>query len=283
MTSKSSSKPGRKTASLIASFFRRALLPLHGFLLASLCVGCASGPNPADPWEQTNRFIYNVNDGIDRVALKPASDIYVKVVPPPVRNGIGNGFDNLSYFNVIFNDFLQARWGQGTQDLERMAVNSTIGIGGIFDVGTPWHLPAHDNDFGLTLAQWGYEPGPYLVLPIFGPSTVRDAPGIGVDIVCTPTTWLDLPLDVWLPLAGAGAVDARSRADKLARFRNEVAVDPYIFTRDAYLQYRANEVSEHVHHQPIPQRAAPPSLYDENFDNPSAPNPPVSNSQPTSP
>ena len=112
--------------------------------------------------------------------------MYVKVIPKPIRSGIGNGFDNLIYFNVVFNDFLQAKWGQGLGDFGRMAANSTIGIGGIFDVATRWGLPSHDNDFGITLGKWGLGPGPYLVLPLLGPSSLRDAPGLAMEYAGHP-------------------------------------------------------------------------------------------------
>ena len=159
------------------SFFRSLAL----LLLAALAglTGCASTGSKVDPWEKSNRFFYQANDSLDRYALKPLADGYVKVVPQPVRNGIGNGFANLEYGNVILNDFLQARWNQGWSDSGRMLVNSTVGIAGFFDVATPLGLPSHDNDFGITLGKWGAKPGPYLVLPLFGPSSVRDAPGIG--------------------------------------------------------------------------------------------------------
>jgi phospholipid-binding lipoprotein MlaA len=212
-------------------------------MAVALCGGCANGP-PNDPWEKTNRFIYNVNDGFDRAALKPAADAYVKVVPKPIRTGIGNGFDNLVYLNVILNDLLQAKWGQGLGDAGRMATNSVIGIGGVFDVATPWGLPAHQNDFGVTLGKWGAKPGPYLVLPLFGPSTLRDAPGLLVEYLATPTSYLDLPLIVTVPLGATDIIDARSRADVVVRFRNDTAIDPYVFTRDAYLQYRDSRIHE---------------------------------------
>jgi phospholipid-binding lipoprotein MlaA len=228
-------------------------------LAVNFCAGCAQGPNPADPWEQTNRGIYNFNEGLDRVALKPLANGYVKVIPKPIRTGIGNGFDNLDYFNVVFNDILQTKWSQGLGDLGRMAVNSTIGIGGIFDVATPWSLPAHQNDFGITLRKWGAGPGPYLVLPLFGPSTLTDAPGIGVKYLATPTTWLNLPLYITAPLYVTDTVDLRSRFDSVVRFRNESAIDPYVFTREAYLQYRVQQVNEG-------KPARGPSLYDEDED-----------------
>jgi len=222
---------------------------------ASLLGGCAAGPNPIDPYEKTNRSLYNFNEGLDRFVLKPMADFYVGVFPRPIRIGLGNAFDNLVYGNVIFNDFLQGKWGQGWGDFGRFAVNSTVGIGGIFDVATGWHLPAHENDFGITLAKWGAKPGAYLVLPLFGPSSVRDAPGLGVKVLTNPITWIAAPWAATIPLAVSDIVDLRSRGGVLVNFRNEAALDPYVFTRDAYLQYRAN-----VTHQAATQPDE--SLYD---------------------
>jgi phospholipid-binding lipoprotein MlaA len=210
--------------------------------------------------------MYNVNEGVDRVALKPLSDLTVKFVPKPVRTGIGNGFDNLVYFNVILNDCLQGKWNQGLRDAGRMAANSTLGIGGILDVATPWNLPAHDNDFGITLAKWGYGPGPYVVLPLLGPRTVRDLPGLGVEYAATPTTWLWLPWSISIALYGTKTIDLRSREDDIARFRNEAAIDPYVFTRSAYLQYREAQIREGT-------PASPTSIYDEDTDSSAATRP----------
>jgi phospholipid-binding lipoprotein MlaA len=242
--------------------FRQSILAaLFAVTAFSLCSGCASNPSNPDPWEKANRFIYNVNDGIDRVALKPAADAYVKVVPQPIRQGIGNGFDNLIYLNVILNDFLQAKWDQGLSDTGRMATNSIIGIGGIFDVATKWGLPAHENDFGITLGKWGVQPGPYLVLPLFGPSSLRDASRYVVEYVTTPTSYLELPIGITLPLGVTDIIDARSRADFIVRFRNDTALDPYVFTRDAYLQYRESRIREG---KIVP--SSEPSIYDTDTD-----------------
>lgn len=225
----------------------------------SVCGGCAAGPNKIDPWEKTNRCIYDFNDAADRAVLKPLADGYVKVVPQPVRSCIGNGFDNLVYFNVIFNDLLQTKWCQGLGDTMRMTVNSTIGIAGMFDVASKWNLPAHDNDFGVTLGRWGCAPGPYLVLPLTGPSCLRDAPGIGVEYLATPTTWLNLPLLITIPMYVTNTVDLRSRFDSVVRFRNAAGIDPYVWTRDAYLQFRASRISEG---KPTTQ----PGLYEDEGD-----------------
>jgi len=221
------------SASFLASW--RLGVPLILMLLA----GC--GSNPIDPLEPVNRTIYGLNSGLDKFVLKPAADGYTKIVPQFLRQSIGNGFDNLTYFNVVLNDFLQNKQDQGWRDFARMAVNSTVGIGGIFDPATKWNLAAHDNSFGNTLGQWGAKAGPYLVLPLFGPSSVRDAPNLGTELVTDPLFWLSPPFwSVSVPLAATDVVDMRSRSDFLIKFRDKAAIDPYVFTREAYLRYREN-------------------------------------------
>lgn len=218
--------------------------------------GCAGNPQNVDPYEKTNRFLYNVNEDLDRYALKPISDAYVKFVPTVLRVCLGNAFDNLTYGDVILNDFLQGKLRQGLGDLGRMALNSTLGLAGLFDVATDLHLPAHQTDFGLTLAQWGAKPGPYLFIPVLGPSTVRDCTRYGVTVLDDPITWIDAPWAATIPLSFTYIVDTRSRYGVEVRFRSETAIDPYVFTRTAYLQYR----------QGLTHQGAPPpeqDLYDE--------------------
>lgn len=240
-----------------------------GLLLVGAAIiflgGCAGTTGQVDPWEKTNRCFYDLNDGLDKYAMKPLADGYVKVVWKPVRQCVSNGFDNLEYGGTIINDFLQGKWEQGWRDLARMGINSTIGVAGIFDVASPMGLVYHDNDFGITLGVWGFESGPYLVLPFFGPSSVRDAPSIAVGIVTDPIFWSDIPLYVTIPLDILEAVDARSRYEKMFKFRNAVALDPYVFTRDAYLQHRLSQINE--------GKAAPkgPSIYDEDYDSATQP------------
>lgn len=226
---------------------------------AIFCGGCTAGPEKIDPWEKPNRAFFRFNDKLDRWALKPLADVYVFVIPAPLRVCIGNGFDNLIYFNVIFNDYMQGKWDQGLSDFGRMAMNSSVGFGGIFDVATSCGMPAHENDFGITLGKWGVKTGPYLVIPVLGPSTARDSTRWGVLYAASPITWLNLPLTVTVPLYFADLIDLRSRSDSVFRFRNEAALDPYVFTRDAYLQYREAKV-----HEGIP--ATSQSLYDEDLD-----------------
>jgi phospholipid-binding lipoprotein MlaA len=217
---------------------------LLALLLAPLLTGCVSNPGTIDPYEKTNRTFDNFNNAIDHYALKPVTDFYVKVVPAPIRTGIDNGFYNLEYANVIINDFLQAKWGQGLSDTGRMAVNSTIGIAGFFDPATGWGMPRHDNDLGITLAKWGVKPGPYLVLPLLGPMMLRDTPNIAMAFVCDPVVWVGVPAYVSFPLRSTQAVNYRARADIAFKFRNQAAIDPYVFTRDAYIQYRENLINE---------------------------------------
>jgi phospholipid-binding lipoprotein MlaA len=237
----------------------RAVLIVLACVAMSMCSGCCSAPNKADPFEKVNRFFYGFNDLADRVALKPASDLYVKVIPPAMRADLSHGFDNLGYFNVIFNDLLQGKGSQGLGDFARMAANSTIGIGGIADVATNWGLPSHDNDFGLTLAKWGMKQQAYLVIPLYGPSTLREATNFASEEATDPLTWLYLPSQVTIPMDVTQVLDLRSRSDIVVKFRNAAALDPYVFTREAYLQFRQSKVDEG---KPAVQQ----NLYDEDLD-----------------
>ncbi len=233
-----------------------------GFCVIALLSGC--GSNRADPFEPVNRFIFGFNGALDRYAVKPAADIYVKVMPWQIRNGIGNFFKNLVYLNVIANDFLQGDVDQGLRDAARMGVNTTVGIAGVFDVATGWGLPANQNDLGITFGKWGFAPGPYLVLPLFGPSTLRDSPSYLMEAVLIPLFWFDIPCYVTAPMTVTGIVDARARSDFIFRFRDETALDPYVFTRAAFLQYRAARIRG-------PEAPPPEDFYDEEMDSPTQP------------
>jgi phospholipid-binding lipoprotein MlaA len=225
-----------------------------------LCGGCSS-TNKEDPLEKINRVIYNVNDDLDKAVLTPASNTYKALVPWPIRVGISNGFNNLSYFNVVFNDCLQGEWHQGRNDFGRFAINTTLGVGGILDIATPWGLPQNTNDFGITLGKWGVKPGPYLVAPLFGPDDLRDATSPVVETLCTALTWIDLPRKVTIPLAVGNAIQTRSSYDYVVRFRNAAAVDPYVFTREAYLEYRQGLIDQGKKTAQQQQ-----NLYDEDVD-----------------
>jgi phospholipid-binding lipoprotein MlaA len=208
--------------------------------IALLTVGCASTPKverePGDPVENLNRSVYNFNDDLDVAVLQPVAGAYVSGLPQPVRTGVSNFYDNIQYLDTTLNGFLQGKVLQGTSDLGRFVVNSTVGILGIFDVATPIGLVRHDEDFGQTLATWNAGDGAFLMYPLIGPSSVRDTGGIIVSALTNPIMYASAP--VAIPLGLLGIVDLRARSEGFVRFRDQAALDPYIFTRESYLQNR---------------------------------------------
>ena len=209
-----------------------------------LLAGCASVPpteEASDPLEPVNRLIYRFNDKVDRFALKPLAQGYEKAVPTPVRRSVHNFFSNLWEPRTIVNDLLQGKFEQGLQDTLRFAFNTTAGIGGLFDVATPMQLPRHREDFGQTLGRWGIGEGWYLVLPILGPSNVRDAVSLFPDYALDPVTRHDEVRERNV-LYGVRTVDARARLLHATRLRESAAVDPYLFTRESYRQHRWDRI-----------------------------------------
>ena len=213
-----------------------------GWSAFALLTGCATmqSADPEvpdnDPFESVNRPIYRANDFIDRRIAKPVTEAYLSYTPQPVQNSVSNFFDNVVYPNVILNDFLQGKGTQGLEDLGRFLVNSTFGFLGVWDMATPLGLEAHDEDFGQTLGVWGMDESIYLVLPFIGPSTVRDVPNLGVSTVTNILFYVPSPYVV--PVALLGFIDLRARLNEAITFRDETAVEPYLFTREAYLQHR---------------------------------------------
>ncbi len=211
---------------------------LIGVLLVS--AGCASTPGRTtddDPWQGFNRGVYKFNDTIDRAALKPAAKGYRKITPRWFRIGVGNFFSNLTYPTTFVNQFLQGKPGLGFKDTGRFLVNTTLGIGGILDVATKIGLDAHDEDFGQTLAKWGVSSGPFLNLPFFGPSSLRDAPSRAVDYFLEPLTYVEIPWEATWGLRGFDVVHKRSELLPLDETL-KTAYDPYAFIRDAWVQQR---------------------------------------------
>ena len=215
-------------------------------VLVSVLSGCAStGPDTQtdtsnDPLEGFNRAMYRFNDVFDDVALKPAAKAYKAVTPRIARRGIGNVFSNLFEPINIINDLLQGKIKQMASDTARLFFNSTAGLGGLIDVATPMNFKQHDEDFGQTLAVWGVGSGPYIVLPIFGPSTVRGTIGLGADLMSNPityiendphrrATWALYAIDTREELLGAKDILEQAAGD-----------DPYTFVREAYYQKRTN-------------------------------------------
>ena len=213
-----------------------------GWLLITALAGCTtsqsagSAMSERDPIESVNRRIYRVNDLADRKIAKPVTEAYVSYTPRPLQETVSNFFDNVAYPSVILNDFLQGKWTQGLDDLGRFVVNSTFGFLGVWDVATPLGLEAHDEDFGQTLGVWGIDESIYLMLPFIGPSTVRDAPNLGVTVVTNILFYVPNPYVI--PVAILGFVDYRAGVDEAVTFRDKTAVEPYLFTREAYLQHR---------------------------------------------
>jgi phospholipid-binding lipoprotein MlaA len=226
---------------------RSKILPLLLLIVFSLG-GCAStGTNvaeqeahPEDPWEGFNRRVFAFNDVVDRYTLKPVARGYQTVTPAPVRTGVGNFFSNLGEVRTAINSLLQGKPANAGLATSRFLINSTVGVGGLLDYATLMEITADKEDFGQTLAVWGWEDSRYLVLPLLGPSTLRDATGLPVDIAAHPITYIDD--QAWR--AGLAALDiVHIRAGLLSQ-EELIRGDRYRFIRDAYLQRRQFEIND---------------------------------------
>ena len=229
----------------------RFLAPLMAVLFFYGCSSTPSKPKDArDPMEGWNRGVQNFNDRLDDYVMKPIATGYKKVTPSPVDKGITNFYNNVEDVTVIGNDLLQFKMKQTGQDIGRLLVNSTVGLAGLVDVASKMNLPKHNEDFDQTLAKWGLPSGPYVVLPMLGPSTPRGIFGIAGDVASNPINWIN-------PMAGYGggsgwrAIDwailgsgalrmTDQRADLLSasKIMDEASVDRYEFIRNAYFQQR---------------------------------------------
>lgn len=194
-----------------------------------------------DPWEGFNRGVFAVNEVVDRFLLKPVAQAYGWVMPEIVKTSVRNGFDNLMTPVVLANDLLQLEFRDAAVTTSRFIANSTMGIGGLFDVATGMGLPAHPSDFGQTLHSYGSESGPYVVLPLLGPSSVRDGIGLGVDTFLHPFTYV-MNSTVNLSLAGGRAVTTREQLLEPLDELKASSVDYYAALRSAYVQDRAVEL-----------------------------------------
>jgi phospholipid-binding lipoprotein MlaA len=212
--------------------------------LAVLVAGCASvsGPPPkADPLESFNRAAFEFNESLDNAVLKPVAQGYVKVAPEFVRSGIGNVFENVSDVATAVNNLLQGKVANAASDTGRVLVNTTLGIFGLWDVASPLGLEKHNEDFGQTLGKWGVGSGPYLVLPLLGPSTVRDGLGRIADSPLGYWPYVD-PVGTRNSLYVTDAINTRARLLGAGETLDTAALDKYTFLRDAYLQRRLNQV-----------------------------------------
>ena len=226
-----------------------------GLACFALLGGCASTGNPRDPLEPINRGIYQFNDGVDTAVLKPVAEAYRDVLPQFMRTGVSNFFSNINDVIVALNNLLQAKFLNAVSDVGRIVVNTTVGLLGVLDVATEFGLEKHNEDFGQTLGFWGIGDGPYLVLPILGPSSLRDVFGTFVDFKTDPLTYVD-PSRARNQLWAARMINRRAELLDTSKILETAALDPYEFLRDAYLQRRRNLVYD----------GSPPPDRDEDVD-----------------
>jgi len=230
-------------------------LAFAALLVAS---GCATRPNPGDaeavaefrvtndPLEPLNRGLFFVNDGIDTLLLRPAAEAYRIFLPPEVRTAIRNILGNLRTPVILVNDLLQGETQRAATTMGRFIVNTTLGVGGIFDAARNWGLLGHTEDFGQTLAVWGLPEGPYLFVPVLGPSSPRDLAGFGVGVATDPFTWIgggDALQAFTISRTGVTVLDAREGLIEPLDAMRASSLDPYATLRSAYRQRRAIEIT----------------------------------------
>lgn len=230
-------------------------------LLLCVCMlsGCATLPegserSPADPFERMNRATFAFNDTLDTNIVKPVAQVYADVVPSFAQTGVGNFFGNISDVWSGVNSFLQGNVVDGLNSVMRVSVNSTFGFLGLLDIASEAQIPKRRNDFGLTLGVWGVPNGPYLVLPFFGPSVVRDTAALPVDYYGDLWTYYE-------PVPHRNIGSAIRLIDKRAAFLGsyslleDAAIDKYIFVRDAYLQRIASQIESRRRSRTNPEDA----------------------------
>lgn len=214
-------------------------------LLCTVAVtGCASSSQAwkaHDPLEPANRKFYAFNQTLDRNILEPVANAYVRVTPEKVRNRVRDFFDNAAYPNTVANDFLQGKINQGLSDTMRFVINSSVGVLGMFDVASAIGLPSHYEDLGITFGVWGSGEIAYLDIPFVGPNSVRDAPDLYTSTFTNALYYL-VAFPASLPLSVLNVVDKRSRLSTAIKIREQAALDPYVFTREAYHQRRRYEI-----------------------------------------
>ena len=229
-------------------------------MVVVLAQGCAVGPNvnPADPIEPFNRAVFNFNDGLDQAVLRPVATAYDQVTPSPVKTGVRNFFGNISDVWSVVNNLLQLKIEKSLETFMRVSVNTVYGLGGLVDIGSEMGLSKNEQDFGQTLGVWGVGAGPYVVLPLFGPSSVRDTVGTVVDTSADlVTNTRNVPTRN--SLSALRLVDTRAQLLNATRLIDQAALDKYSFTRDLYLRSRASSIGKET------------SVKEERFDLPAPP------------
>lgn len=242
---------------------RRAAAPLLVVAGLSLLGGCASVAqrHPGDPWEPMNRTVLQFNEALDSALLRPVATVYKDKVPPLIRTGVSNFFGNLGDMWSFVNSALQGKVQDASDNFARVQVNTVWGVFGIFDVASDLNIERHREDFGQTLGRWGVPAGPYVVLPLFGPSTLRDAVAMPVDGRFDLVRQID-PTGTRTALYTLRVVDKRSNLLRVSNVLEEAALDRYSFTRDAYLQRRRAEVRQAPESSEVP----PPLPDDVRYD-----------------
>lgn len=212
-------------------------------VVTTLLMGCASvtATNPRDPWESYNRSMSDINEKLDAAVLKPAATVYKTVTPALVRTGVHNFFVNLSEPWTAFNALLQLKGEAAVETIMRFSVNTFFGLGGLLDIASEIGIERHRQDFGQTLGIWGVPSGPYFVLPVYGPSTVRDAAAFSIETRADPLT-NQTNLTVKDTLMILRALDLRTSLLRAGNILEEAALDKYTFARDTFLQRRDNFV-----------------------------------------
>lgn len=228
-------------------------------IISTLCSShkAMSDQQPAgthDPLGPLNRAMYTFNDGLDHLILKPVAQVYLDVAPTPIVHGVRNFYDNLENVPTIGNDILQIDFHQAVTDTSRLLINTTLGIAGFFDVAKLAGVPQNSEDMGLTLAHWGWTSSTYLVLPFFGPSTVRDALGKPIDGEMSIYAYIK-NVNFRNELYAMGVVNIRASLLQLQGIIAEAALDPYVFQRNAYLQRRDYLIERNDEMQDIHTRA----------------------------
>lgn len=252
------------------------LTTTFSLLLFSICSDAEHVSNK-DPFSGFNRAMYTFNDGLDHLILKPLSEFYLDVTPKPIANGVNNFYNNLDNIPTVVNDLLQTNFYQAAGDTWRLLINTTVGVFGFIDVASYMGLPANSEDMGLTFAQWGWKKSTYLVLPFFGPSTVRDAVGKPINYYFTIYPYIQ-NIRLRNVLYGLGVVNTRAQLLQLQGVIQQAALDQYVFERNAYLQRRAYLIKRNTElgdpyleettkdtHTNLKHRAPPPPAKTANY------------------
>jgi phospholipid-binding lipoprotein MlaA len=240
-----------RASSRLAGRWRSAAAGAAAVAIAAVAASPAAAQDrvrdPADPWEPMNRGLYSVHKVLDKVLVRPLMLVYTHVTPSPLRAGLRNAAGNLGEPITFVNDVLQVKPKRAGRTLTRFATNSTIGVLGVFDVASAAGLPArHYSDFGQTLGRYGIGPGPFLFLPILGPSSVRDVGGRVVDNFADPVNWVHYEGDTYVRIARptVNGLELRAFFDMEIQQLDQTATDPYVTLRSAYLQNRRSLVSD---------------------------------------